>query len=380
MSDIPGRLKDLVFPQAGGIERVNVAVTYHCNSRCVMCNIWKEDYSDGVLASRLVTLDEYRTLFSDPQYFSQLREVGITGGEPFLRPDMDEIVRFFLKTFPGLSMGITTNAFTTKLITDAVGRILDGHDLAAHGQSLGISLSIDGVGEVHDEIRGVPGAYDRVLETLESLKKNFPQLHYGLSLTLLDSNYEQVWPVYQVAKERGVALSFRFAQTSGSFYLNDEMAFQWTEDILQNVESQVERIHAESDQLDNFFYNNMVNYQAQPRELMPCYSGRHSFFLDPYGEVFPCILVEKSFGNVKQQPFHEIWGSDDADAARNWIWDTHCHCWTQCEAEVTQRRSWQVARAGARRRLGLGSTGGLADRPRAGAPQQPEQRIFPLLE
>lgn len=334
------RLEPLVLPQNGGIERVNVAVTYHCNSKCVMCNIWKIDYSDGVLRSREVTLEEYRRVFSDRTHFGGLKEVGITGGEPFLRRDLDQVVRLFLELFPGLSLGISSNSFKSDLAVAVVGRMLEGHDLKAHGQRFGVSLSIDGVGEVHDRIRGVPGAYGKVLETLRGLKENFPDIGLNISFTLIESNWEQVWPLFEVSRELGVGFSFRFAQTSGSYYQNDEMQFAWPDEILDQVQAQIDRIRAEGGALDGYFYGHMVDYQRDPRELNRCYSGRNSFYLDPFGEVYPCILLTKPYGNIKQRPFGEIWKGPEARATRNWIWEQHCHCWTQCEFETTRRRSW----------------------------------------
>src|SRR5207249_11174898 len=105
---------------------------------------------------------------------------------------------------------------------------------------------------------------------------------------------------------------------------------------------------------DTYFYSRMTDYQRAPRRIFECFSGTHSFFLDPWGNVYPCITLSTSLGNLRQQAFDDLWFAAPAGAVRTDIAEERCHCWTECEAlpslqRVLRRRHAPAAadRAGA---------------------------------
>ena len=117
----------------------NFAVTYRCTSRCRTCSIWKMDQPErGELS-----LEEVRDLFSSNRGF--LRDVGsiqITGGEPFLRADLPELVSSIREQLSGCTFWIPTNGMTPRSIEKETRAMLE----FLGGRGLGISVSIDGVG------------------------------------------------------------------------------------------------------------------------------------------------------------------------------------------------------------------------------------------
>ena len=104
----------------------------------------------------------------------------------------------------------------------------------------------------------------------------------------------------------------------------------------------VPRILREIDGVEICYLSNMVNYVRNRRRLFRCFSGTHSLFMDPYGNIFPCILLNKLLGDVTKSSFDDIWISDKAEAIRQFIDDEHCSCWCACEMMPSLSRNLKV--------------------------------------
>jgi MoaA/NifB/PqqE/SkfB family radical SAM enzyme len=134
------------------------SVSYRCNSKCRTCGVWQKSSDD-------MTVEEWRKIFANlghaPFYLT------FTGGEPFLRADLHELIIAGAELCrPGV-ITIPTNGLLTQRILNHVDQICSA---APHSQ-IGINLSLDGIGPEHDEIRQVPGNWDRAMETWRGLKE-----------------------------------------------------------------------------------------------------------------------------------------------------------------------------------------------------------------
>lgn len=340
------RVDRLIRPESSGIERFIHAVTYQCNSRCTMCNIWQIDYTDGLLRAQELTVADLERIFADEALFRHVTDIGLTGGEPMLHPQLADIARFYLGRFPHASVSINTNALQPEKSVKTLKAILNGEN---RPERFRVSFSLDGIDGIHDQIRGIPGNFKKVLKSLKLVREAVSGIELAFTMTVLPGNYDQITRVWELASEEGVGFSFSFPQTSGSFYHNVEKQFRFDPAMLAAVEKQVLYIQKHSPSFNNFYYDGMVAYERNPHEVVRCYAGRNSFFLDPTGNVYSCILLDKPFGNVKEHPFREVWEGEQAEAVRQWIWKTHCNCWG-CESEVSFRRSWKVAVHGMKHR------------------------------
>jgi polysaccharide pyruvyl transferase WcaK-like protein/sulfatase maturation enzyme AslB (radical SAM superfamily) len=155
-----GLLQSIDWPQRPRV--LNYQVNDICNARCVMCNIWKRK------RDRELSPKEFAALLSKP-FFQRLEHVGITGGEPTIRKDLADYYAAALDTLPNLRGGsFITNGFSPS-------RALDVYVAAANryrqaGVGFGGMVSIDGVGNVHDRVRGRVGAFRRSTETFFGLR------------------------------------------------------------------------------------------------------------------------------------------------------------------------------------------------------------------
>jgi radical SAM protein with 4Fe4S-binding SPASM domain len=311
-----------------------------------MCNIWafyRGREGKEKLAAEL-SLDQVRELFDRP-VFSELDEVIVTGGEPFLRPDLEEMFVYFRTRFPRAAVTLITNGIK---IVD----ILAGHEAELPWTTL--LFSVDGIGETHDAIRGVRGNFNEVLGGLRYYRERYPDLKLGVSFTVLPGNCREVRKVYDLSRELGVAFTMRFAGSSATYYGNQGRDERFTEEMLEGVDRQVEGIVGDLARSrsflhrhlnpDLYFFSQMVSYQRCPRRLFRCFSGTHSFFLDPYGNVFPCIYLEKPMGNAAHESFDEFWWGEEAERQRRSIANEECHCWSECEAIPSLQRNFELVK------------------------------------
>lgn len=336
------------------IDGLTYVMTYRCNSRCVTCDIWKDP---GPVPTEL-TAAEVAQVFGPSRRLADLRYVNLSGGEPFLREDIVEIARFFLAKYPGITVSIPTNGLLVTKSLRKIEEILAGHDPAR----LSMGVSLDGIGATHDRIRGIPGNYEKCLELVKSLRAKWPALGVGIGMTLTPDNFTEVEAVHQLALDLSVGFTTRFAQAS-FYYHNDKpeqpQASGWTPALKIQAHQALLKIRdrrfAETGlyrrALDPSyaFMSEAVDRTFADHRTHDCFSGTYSFFLDPFGNVYPCIMLQKAMGNVRERPFDELWDAAAATEARDLIARRACNCWTECETlpSLTRSVSYSVGHAAA---------------------------------
>ena len=160
--------------------KVTFVATYHCNFRCEMCNIWQKESVNEM------TPQEVALFF---ERWSQFRWVHLTGGELFMRRDLDDLVAaiqkscrsLYLLNFPTTGwFGDKTVSLVERTLARGVGRLM-------------VTISLDGPKALHEEMRGLPGSLDRALETFRRLRgirrSNFQTV---IGMTLMAKNAERV--------------------------------------------------------------------------------------------------------------------------------------------------------------------------------------------
>jgi MoaA/NifB/PqqE/SkfB family radical SAM enzyme len=315
----------------------NFAITYRCNSRCRTCRIWEiEDPGRGEL-----TLDEIRWIFaSNLEFLRDIRYIQITGGETFMRPDLPEIISTIHGYLPECVFGAPTNGMEPERIERATEATIR----ALGGQGFGVSVSVDGLERTHDSIRGVDGSFERAVETLRrlsALRRVFPGLRLAVGMTLTPENHGELPEVFGLARRHGARFSFRPVNHSEIYYRNraeDLWIGGVPEALLQSVRgvgrATVERYGFRGSATALRYIQGALDYIRDPSyRRLPCSAGSDSFFLDPYGNVYPCIFMDERMGNAREAPLEAIWRSPEASEARRKVKRGECPgCWVECEA------------------------------------------------
>jgi len=181
---------------------INFLVTDVCNSRCQMCFIWKNKYQNEI------DVNEFSNILHDP-LFSEIRHIGVTGGEPTIRPELPAFFSAACNALPSLTgMSLITNALSPDI---AAERILASREICLrHGKTFSVMVSMDGVGEVHDVSRGRVGNFEKAVNLIHKLQEN--GINPTIACTITKSNCLHVDELLDWSIENGVYARFRIGE------------------------------------------------------------------------------------------------------------------------------------------------------------------------
>jgi len=298
-----------------------LAVTYRCNARCAMCGIWK---SEPVVELK-------------PEIYAKLpaslRDVNLTGGEPFLRDDLPEIHAAVRSACPRARTIVSTNGLLTDRIVGAV------RAMASVEPGIGVAVSVDGPAEIHDRLRGVPGAYERAMATIRGLQQaGFRNLR--LAFTARRGSANCLGQVYALARE--LRVEFTCAVQHGSehyFHVRPPEAWSVQAEIAPAIRGELRSLSPKR-WARAYFMNGLSRFAAGRGRPLPCRAGRDFFFMSPSGDVFTCNVEAFRMGNLSRQSFDQIWNSLEASNARACADMCRGGCWMVCTARTALRRAW----------------------------------------
>jgi Fe-coproporphyrin III synthase len=296
-----------------GLKDAVIAVTYQCNSRCRMCNIWQiKNNKPGLMPEDFLNLPE------------TLRSVNITGGEPFLRPDLDLIIATVKKRCPKANIIISSNGFATDLITSQMQKII-GID-----PEIGVAISIDGIGKAHEEIRGIEGGYEKVLSTIMNLKK-LGVKHLKIGFTLGDYNATELLKVYRLAARLGMEFSLAIVHSSEN-YFGKVNILKDKEKMIGQLDWLIKRELGSWNKKQwgrAYFAHGAREFIRTGKRILPDYSGKFNIFIDPRGDVYPCDVSSDKIGEFS-----------DLKNIKSGV-DENCHkSWMVCTARQSIKKHW----------------------------------------
>ena len=298
-----------------------IAVTFRCNCRCTMCNIWQAPPCDEMRP------EEYRRL--PPS----LRDINLSGGEPFLREDLPDIVRVLREACPRARIVISTNG----LLADTIREMM--RELVRIAPGIGVAVSLDGLGEIHDRIRGVDGACEKARQAVDFLLADgFRNLR--LAYTATAGNADQITKVYALSRELGIQFTCAIAHTSEHYFQTDAVAPVDTATLRREADAIIaSELRGVSVRRWGraFFLHHLVRFGEGRGRPFPCRAGRDMFFLDPEGNLYPCNAHNAVMGSLRQQEFADLWQSPRAAEVRREVSGCGDGCWMVCSARTAMR-------------------------------------------
>jgi len=317
------------------------SVTNRCQSRCLTCQIWRLYREQPAKASEELTLSEIEAIFRS---LGHIYFFNVSGGEPYLREDLAEIVGLALRYLrPGV-VHIPTNGLAPERIEATTRHILTQIAALPHPIPLTIKPSLDGIGEEHDRIRGIAGNFQRVLETLERLKRlgeSYPHLHVEVGTVVSTANMDRLDEIAAFVHTLGVE-SYRHevAEQRAEFFNRGDPITPSAEEYRALIADFKARTLAETghkrsltqvtESLRLVYYDVASRILAEGRQVLPCYGGLSNAHINPYGQVWACCVLgyERPLGELRTAglDFRRVWHSSQAAEVRRFIRAGGCAC------------------------------------------------------
>lgn len=288
--------------------KYSFVLTNVCQSQCKTCKIWKIYEDNPELQKEELEIEEFKKVIDS--IADDALWLNLSGGEPFLFPDLVELVEYIFENCPNLFlMNIPTNAISSGYISQRVEQILE---LKPDYVNLTITISLDGLEEQHDDIRGVEGNWDRAMDLYEDLKeyeKEYKNFDTGFQTTVSKYNIDNLDDIFDFTRRATIPV-FTFAHESYYFNNEDEdeeieknvdkddlmdgVEYLASEYPLRNLKSIVPKLYLK---LAKRFYENPDEH------VLPPSSGRGSITIDPYGNVKLFSYFGSDMGSLKENKY-----------------------------------------------------------------------------
>lgn len=309
-----------------------IFITSRCNSRCRHCFYWQN-------LNRTST-DElsFEELKKFSEEIDRVRSLSFTGGEPFLRKDLPEIVLLFGQNNRPEQIGIPTNGLLSQKIAAMTESFLKKRLPIEYS----LNLSLDGLKETHDYIRGVPGSFEKLLETYKALVPF--RRKYGLKIkittTLNNKNIKQIKQLGFFVKKKMPQVSFHNFEIMRGEPLDKSLQPPLLEElkkirpVIFELWKGYQFYHHPfksliAYQLKQHVFNTYLEIIEKEKQIVPCLAYALDAVLDEKGNVYFCELTP-AIGNIRKNSFLEIIRSRKAQKVRNSIRQRKCFCTHSC--------------------------------------------------
>jgi MoaA/NifB/PqqE/SkfB family radical SAM enzyme len=321
-------------------SNITFSVTNRCNSHCRTCFIWDSSQRRPEWKQKEFEVSEFARAFQG--LGRNVVWVTLSGGEPFLRKDLPQICEAAETYCNPKVINIPTNCLLPTTIRDGAKNIMQ----LCEKTDFVINLSLDGVGEKHDEIRGVPGNFKRFLEAysyLSELKKEFPNLSVGVHSVVSKFSLEGLKDVYDFVKTLNPdSYITEVAEKRTELFNKDKDITPSPADYAKFINSLSKSVRQDylkkktkllSKVTQAFrltYYQIAAQNLAYNRQTIACFAGITSCQITPYGDVWPCCILgyDMPMGNLRDSnyDFRKVWYSPEAQRIRRYISDKKCAC------------------------------------------------------
>ncbi|MCK6468151.1 MAG: radical SAM protein [Candidatus Brocadia sinica] len=273
-------------------------ITDRCNSRCHHCNIWQMEPDKNPL-----TAEEIECAFGDP-LFSEAKYIQISGGEPTLRTDIEDVILKTHRVLPNAIIQLSTNGLLPERTIKVVKNVI------SKGVHLNVGVSLDGIGDEHDKIRGIPGNFekaDRLIYELAELRNNcIGNLHISAGIVVSDLTLKSLVPVREYSRKLNIDLTEAWYNEC-EFYGNVG-GHTISADMNNAIKTQP------PSPLKDLWLRHLKRKSIK----FPCFAMHTFCVLKCNGDVVPCLnFFDVPVGNVKEQTPTEIWRSTRMEEVRN---------------------------------------------------------------
>lgn len=339
------KLGRILFLNKGLPNYLVFHITSFCNARCKMCFAWKNLNLPGEQLS-LGEIDKIS------KSLNRLAYVSLGGGEPFLRKDISDIAYIFYKNNEARIFQIATNSLQPEQTYQQCKKILE----QCPGAVLKITLSLDGLYQDHDEIRGVSGIFEKVLENynlLNDLRKEHPNFEIQINTVYSSFTVGKEKKIYDWVKNNLNVDMHGFTYVRGN--PKDPLAKNVSIDAYASLIKYIEEDYRQKGfrsgvfkkifpVLSLFTRRHLLRELRGQERLFKCPAGKKLLHLNSFGEIFPCeYLPGMSLGNVRDFDYDvkKILATKKAKNTNQFIKDKKCSCTWECAIKQSIVYDWK---------------------------------------
>jgi MoaA/NifB/PqqE/SkfB family radical SAM enzyme len=265
--------------------------TLRCNCSCDTC-LWKDNSSrKGEL-----TFEEIKRIYSEAKKAGFIVTI-LWGGEPLIREDISEIIKYIKKELKFTVVGIVTNGYFLPEKIEEIGEYLDF-----------ILISLDSpIPAEHDQIRGSPGLYDKIMDSLIIIKKKYPLISVQLSFSISKYNVNRVEEMIEFSDKIRIPVAFNVINTIRHYSYGDldEMgSLSASKEDLNNAFKRI--LH--SKRRGSLILNSEVyiNHFIGEKHEYKCHTKKVFMFVNYNGDVENCLELDKPLANLRNTSVSEV--------------------------------------------------------------------------
>ena len=311
-------------------------LTRKCNARCPFCFYLSRK---NVPPAAELTLDEVRKVSAS---LGRLLWLAFSGGEIFLREDLVEITKAFYENNKPAIILLPTNGLLTDRIREQTEAIL----MQCPKSTVAVKLSLDGPEDAHDALRGVPGAFQKTMNTYEKLRPllgRYRNFELGINTVFCSANQGRMDELMTFVRGLEGIGTHTISLVRGEVAQKgpkeiDIKAYQRTIEKLEaNLKNDPSgryrfwgaRLKAAQDILQRRLIHDTA---TKNKRLIPCYAGKLTLVLTETGDLYPCESFTGRMGNVREWGFDvkKLLTGSDAQAALRAVQQSGCHCTHEC--------------------------------------------------
>jgi len=288
---------------------VTLTLTSKCNLRCIMCDHWKLKKQEEL------SLKEIKILIDQIKEWD-VKEIELSGGEPFMRKDLWEIIEY--ASSKGLEMNITTN-----------GTLLDEKNIKElfNYKVNRLQISLDGIGKTQDKIRNIKGTYKKIVNTVKRInnlrKQKKSNLKINATTVVMQQNIHELTNLIITTKELGFdSITFQPVNDSNLAIGKKRTYNPLKVKDLKELDYQINQI-IQIRKKDRYIGNSIVYLESikdyfrnKKLSKIKCYSGFISAIITPQGRIWTCM---GDYGDLKKQFIQQAWQSKEANEKRRLI-------------------------------------------------------------
>lgn len=284
-----------------------------CNCRCVMCDIWKGNHNVKQLEESDISkmLDSFRKL--------NTKEIVMSGGEALMHPNFFRfcgIIKTRKIKITLLSTGLLLKKYASEILAN-VDEVI---------------VSLDGSRDIHDKIRNIPNAFEKLKEGVQELKELNPEFRVTARSVIQKENYLDFANIVDAAKDIGLdQISFLTADVTTDAFNRAEL---WEEKKVSEIKLSIEEVKKLKEIIESLIISHSVDFERKfiaesPDKIRRFYNYYAAFYglsdfpkiscnapwvstvIEADGTVRPCFF-HKKIGNIHENDLMEILNSDES--------------------------------------------------------------------